>query len=100
MNHLVLLPVLIPLLAGSLLLVAGRAGKAVERSIGLVATAALLLVAIPFLVGAGLIEGYISPNVAFPLSARLVIGLGYGLVFWLVLTRGFWQQQAARVTQP
>jgi uncharacterized membrane protein SpoIIM required for sporulation len=61
---------------------------------------ALLLVAIPFLVGAGFIEGYISPNAAFPLSARLVIGLGYGLVFWLVLTRGFWQQHAARVTQP
>jgi uncharacterized membrane protein SpoIIM required for sporulation len=60
---------------------------------------ALLLVAIPFLVGTGFIEGYISPNAAFPLSARLVIGLGYGLVFWLVLTRGFWQRHAAGVTQ-
>ena len=60
---------------------------------------ALLLVAIPFLIGAGFIEGYISPNAAFPLAARLVIGLGYGLVFWLVLTRGFLQRHAARVTQ-
>ena len=60
---------------------------------------ALLLVAIPFLIGAGFIEGYISPNAAFPLAARLVIGLGYGLVFWLVLTRGFRQRHTARVTQ-
>ena len=60
---------------------------------------ALLLVAIPFLIGAGFIEGYISPNAVFPLAARLVIGLGYGLVFWLVLTRGFRQRHTARVTQ-
>ena len=49
MNHLVVLPVLIPLLAGALLLLAGRAGKAVERSIGLIATAALLMVALVLL---------------------------------------------------
>jgi uncharacterized membrane protein SpoIIM required for sporulation len=61
---------------------------------------ALLLVAIPFLVGAGFIEGYVSPNDAFPLATRLVVGLGYGVVFWLVLARGFWQQSAVRVTHP
>lgn len=55
---------------------------------------ALLLVAIPFLVGAGLVEGYISPAAAFPLSTRLVVGLAFGLVFWLVLTRSFWRQHA------
>jgi len=46
----------------------------------------LLLVAAPFLVGAGLIEGYISPDPTYPRGGRLVIGLGYGLVFWLVVS--------------
>ena len=57
----------------------------------------LLLAAIPFLVGAGLIEGYISPDAAFPMPARLVIGLAYGLVFWLVMTRSLWQRRAETV---
>ena len=74
MNHLVLLPVLIPLLAGSLLLVAGRAGKAVERSIGLVATAALLLVAVLLLVrvGAGELLVYYNGNWPAPYGIVLV----------------------------
>ena len=46
MNHLAVLPVLIPLLSGSLLLLLGRAGRMLERSIALVSTAAMLLVAV------------------------------------------------------
>jgi uncharacterized membrane protein SpoIIM required for sporulation len=57
----------------------------------------LLLAAIPFLAGAGLIEGYISPDAAFPLPARLVIGLAYGLVFWLVMTRSLWRRHAQSI---
>lgn len=53
---------------------------------------ALLLVTIPFLVGAGFIEGYVSPDAVFSPSVRLVVGLSFGLVFWLVLTRSLWQQ--------
>jgi len=45
----------------------------------------LLLVAVPFLAGAGLIEGYVSPDPAYSMGQRLVIGVGYGLLFWLVL---------------
>ena len=37
----------------------------------------LLVVCCAFLVGAGLIEGYVSPNPAYPLWARLAIGLAY-----------------------
>ena len=61
MNHLLLLPVLIPLLAGSLLLLAGRAGSAVERSIGVVATAALVLVAVLLLVRTGIVSRPVDP---------------------------------------
>lgn len=46
----------------------------------------LMLVGAAFLVGAGLIEGYVSPDPAFPLPARLALGLGYWAVFLLVMT--------------
>jgi uncharacterized membrane protein SpoIIM required for sporulation len=49
-------------------------------------TGPLLLVCVIFLVGAGLIEGYISPDARFSLAMRLVIGLGYWCLFLLVLT--------------
>ena len=52
MSHWVVLPVLIPLIAGALLLLAGRAGRGVERTLGLAATAALLPLAILLLVRA------------------------------------------------
>jgi len=53
----------------------------------------LLVVAIPFLVGAGLIEGYISPNDSFSFEVKLMIGLAYGAVFWFVMVGGFWRVQ-------
>ncbi|MEA3275663.1 MAG: monovalent cation/H+ antiporter subunit D [Pseudomonadota bacterium] len=46
MSHLVLLPVLIPLVGGALLLLTGGLGTRVERTIALAATAALLPVAL------------------------------------------------------
>ncbi len=46
MSHLAILPILIPLLAGATLLLAGRLGRGVERAIGVAATAALLPVAL------------------------------------------------------
>ena len=41
----------------------------------------LMLPCVVFLIGAGLIEGYVSPNPVFPLASRLAIGIG----FWLLL---------------
>ena len=45
----------------------------------------LLAVCAVFLIGAGLIEGYVSPDERFSLTMRLVIGLGYWVVFVLTL---------------
>ena len=45
----------------------------------------LLVVCVTFLVGAGLIEGYISPDERFPLAMRLGIGLAYWVLLALVL---------------
>lgn len=47
--------------------------------------ARLMGVLIVFLIGAGLIEGYVSPNPSFGLPARLAIGLGYFGLFIVVL---------------
>jgi hypothetical protein len=40
------------------------------------------------LIGCGFIEGYISPNPAFPFWARAIIGVGYWL-FMVSLLRGY-----------
>jgi uncharacterized membrane protein SpoIIM required for sporulation len=48
----------------------------------------VLLVALPFLVVAGLIEGYISPDPQFDMAFRATVGLVSGVVFWLLLIFG------------
>lgn len=53
----------------------------------------LLVVAVPFLVGAGIIEGYISPNDNFSFDVKLMTGLAYGAVFWFVISGGFWRSR-------
>lgn len=54
--------------------------KAVARA------ARLMVVCLTFLVGAGIIEGYVSPDARFSLAARLAVGLGYFALFIAVLS--------------
>lgn len=49
------------------------------------------------LVGAGLIEGFVSPNPAFALGVRVLIGVGYGIFMLLLLSGWLWPRQ--RITQ-
>ena len=46
----------------------------------------LLAVGAPLLVGAGIIEGYISPNPDYDLATRMVVGFGYGIFMLLLLS--------------
>ena len=48
----------------------------------------VLLVAVPFLIVAGLIEGYISPDPQFGLSFRVIVGITSGTLFWLLVVFG------------
>lgn len=48
--------------------------------------AKLLPVIALFLVGAGLIEGFISPDPDIPLWLRITVGVSYGVLLWMVLT--------------
>ena len=54
--------------------------QAVARGMRLVA------VCLVFLVGAGVLEGFVSPDPRFPLGARLAMGLAYFGLFLLVLS--------------
>ncbi len=58
--------------------------------------ARLMAVSLTFLVGAGVIEGFVSPNTNVPLAARLAIGLTYFALFVLVLTGAVGRWRAAR----
>jgi len=44
-----------------------------------------------FLVGAGLIEGYVSPDDSYPMLLRVIIGVCYGVIFWAALTGDLWK---------
>ena len=54
----------------------------------------LLPVVVVFLVGAGIIEGYISPDDGYPLVVRVVVGVSYGLLLWMVLSGRIWRRRA------
>ena len=56
--------------------------------------AAVMLVCIAFLIGAGVIEGFVSPDESFPLAARGVIGVCYMVLFVSVLTGAAWRRPA------
>jgi uncharacterized membrane protein SpoIIM required for sporulation len=53
--------------------------------------ATLLPVVVVFLVGAGVIEGYVSPDDRYGLVPRVVIGVGYGILLWAVLSGHAWR---------
>jgi uncharacterized membrane protein SpoIIM required for sporulation len=48
--------------------------------------ARVMVVCVAFLVGAGLIEGYVSPDPRFPLAARVVIGVCYAFLLAVVVS--------------
>ena len=65
-----------------------------QRRVGELAKLFPLLGAL--LIVCGLIEGYVSPNPAFPLASRLVIGLCYFLVMIAALTGRLFGRRAER----
>lgn len=66
----------------------------------------LLLLCAVLLVGCGLIEGFVSPDPAFPAASRAVIGLGWMVVMVAAFTGHLWgrgrlpAQAATRVAAP
>jgi uncharacterized membrane protein SpoIIM required for sporulation len=53
----------------------------------------VLIVIVPFLAGAGVIEGYISPDPAYSLPVRMAVGFAYFVLFWAVLSGRIWNMK-------
>jgi uncharacterized membrane protein SpoIIM required for sporulation len=72
---------------GEALVRPGPGGRSESFRMAALRSGKLLSACALLLVGAGLIEGYVSPNPRFSLAARVVIGVGYWL-FMLALLSG------------
>jgi uncharacterized membrane protein SpoIIM required for sporulation len=72
---------------GEALVRPGAGGRSESFRIAALRSGKLLSACALLLVGAGLIEGYVSPNPRFSLATRVVIGVGYWL-FMLALLSG------------
>jgi uncharacterized membrane protein SpoIIM required for sporulation len=64
----------------------GAAGRIESFHVAALRSGKLLIACALLLVGAGLIEGYVSPNPRFPLGARIAIGMSYWLLMVLMLS--------------
>jgi uncharacterized membrane protein SpoIIM required for sporulation len=71
---------------GEALIRPGRAGRMHSFSVAALRSGRVLIGCAVLLVGAGLIEGYISPDPRVPVSARVAIGVGYWLLMLAVLS--------------
>ncbi len=62
----------------------------------------VLLAATPFLIFAGLIEGFVSPNPSYGLAQRILIGVSSGIIFWAIMLFGLpWVSRSAMpINQP
>ena len=84
---------------GEALIRPGRAGRMQSFSAAALCSGRVLIACAVLLVGAGLIEGYVSPNPHVPLSMRVAIGLGYWLLMLSLLSGrlfrlGAWLRQS------
>jgi uncharacterized membrane protein SpoIIM required for sporulation len=80
---------------GEALIRPGAAGRLESFRVAALRTGVVLLSCAVLLVGAGLIEGFISPDPRFPLPARIVIGVGYWWVMVALLTGRLFGRRAA-----
>jgi len=71
---------------GEALIRPGAAGRREAFRVAAARTGAVMLAVVVLLIGAGLIEGYVSPDPAIPLAARITIGLCYWCLMILVLS--------------
>jgi len=59
----------------------------------------LLPVCVLFLVGAGLIEGYVSPDPQFTTAQRVAIGVAYWMLLMLTLSGRLWRRPRPQAAQ-
>jgi uncharacterized membrane protein SpoIIM required for sporulation len=80
---------------GEALIRPGPAGRMESFRVVALRSGVMLCACAALLVGAGLIEGFISPSARFGLPARVLIGAGYWLCMLALLTGAPWRAIAA-----
>jgi uncharacterized membrane protein SpoIIM required for sporulation len=80
---------------GEALVRPGPAGRSESFRIAALRSGTLLSACALLLVGAGLLEGYVSPNPHVPLAARVTIGVSYWLFMVALLTGRLFPRQRA-----
>jgi len=73
---------------GEALIRPGQAGRLESFRVAALRAGKLLVACAVLLIGAGVLEGYVSPNPRFPLWSRVTLGLGYWL-FMIALLSGW-----------
>jgi len=81
---------------GEALIRPGEAGRMESFRVAALRSGTLLLACALLLAGAGLIEGYVSPNPRFTLPARIAIGVGYWCFMVALLTGWLWRGRGGR----
>jgi uncharacterized membrane protein SpoIIM required for sporulation len=70
---------------GEALVRPGAATRVESFQVAALRSGKLILACVVLLIGSGLIEGYISPDPAFPLWARILIGVAYWILMLALL---------------
>ena len=79
---------------GEALVRPGRLGRAASFRAAALRSGQVLVACAVLLVGAGLIEGYVSPDPRVPVGAKVAIGVGYWLLMLGLLSGGLWGRRA------
>lgn len=77
---------------GEALLRPGELPRAAAFRRAAATTTPIMVACVLFLVGAGVIEGYISPDPSHPLPVRVAVGLGYWIIFLAVMSGLPWRR--------
>jgi uncharacterized membrane protein SpoIIM required for sporulation len=81
---------------GEALVRPGNRGRIAAFRAAALRSGAVLLACAVLLVGAGFIEGFVSPNPRIPLGAKVAIGVGYWLFMLALLSGRLWRLNAPR----
>ena len=79
---------------GEALIRPGAAGRMESFRVAALRSGTLLLACALLLVGAGVLEGYVSPNPRFTLAARVALGVGYWCFMLALLSGMLWGRRA------
>lgn len=82
---------------GEALVRPGPGGRTESFRIAALRTGRLLVACALLLVGAGLLEGYVSPNPHVPLTARITIGVSYWLLMVGLLSGWLWPRRRTAI---